>query len=45
MTKKKMAGPTNMKMEVAWNGLHLAVDDDESNYNLEDSPFTLFGEK
>lgn len=34
-----------MEMEEVWNGLHLVVGGDESNYNLEDSPFSLFGEK
>jgi len=33
-----------MKLEEAWNGLHLGVDD-EINYNVAVPPFNLFGEK
>jgi hypothetical protein len=45
MTKGKTEGPTNMQLEQDWNGLHLGVDDDEINYNVAVSPFSLFGEK
>ena len=45
MTKEKTEGPTNMKLEQGWNGLPLGVDDDEINYNVAVSPFSLYGEK
>jgi hypothetical protein len=45
MTKEKTEGPKNMKLEQAWNGLHLGVDDEEINYNVAGSPFSLSGEK
>jgi hypothetical protein len=45
MTKEKTERPTNMKLEQAWNGLHLGVDNDKINYNVASSPFSLPGEK
>jgi hypothetical protein len=45
MAKERTEGPTNMKLEQPWNGLHLEVDNDEINYNVAGSPFSPSDEK
>ena len=44
MTKEKMEGPTNMKLEQACNDLHIGIYDGKINYNVAVSPFSLSGE-